>query len=66
MHNENLEMAIESLAEEIEGIESYKEMIDKSTCPELKKIFYDNMQAEKKHVTTLLAWINAEAHRSLK
>jgi hypothetical protein len=66
MQNDNLSMAIASLEEELEGVQKYKDMIEKATCQDLKKIFYDNMQTEKKHVSNLLAWINAETHKTLK
>lgn len=61
----DLEMAVETLKEEIEGITWYKQMFEDIACPELKKIVHDNMQAEKIHVQNLLKWINAETHRSL-
>lgn len=63
MHD--LSMAVESLEDEIEGINKYKEYIESAECQELKKIFYENMQAEKIHVNNLLKWINAKAHKSL-
>jgi hypothetical protein len=61
----DLEMAVETLKEEIEGISWYKQMFEDVTCPELKKIVYDNTQAEKIHVQNLLRWINTETNKQL-
>jgi len=63
---DDMVMAIESLEDELEGVKRYSEMIGNAVCPELKKILYENMQAEKMHTSNLLKWINAKAHEVLK
>lgn len=63
---DDMEMAIESLEEELEGVKRYSEMIEKAICPQLKKILYENMQTEKMHANNLLKWVNAKAHEVLK
>lgn len=63
---EDMEMAIESLEDELEGVKRYSEMMSKVMCPELKKILYENMQTEKMHASNLLKWVNAKAHEVLK
>jgi hypothetical protein len=59
-------MALESLEDEIKGINEYKEMIESVEDKDLHRIFSELLATEKKHATVLLSWINSKAQVALK
>jgi len=66
MENNDLLDAAKMLAEELEGIDKYTALSEKTKSPELKKIYMENLPGEKKHAAALLNYINRAASNSLK
>lgn len=62
----DMQMAIESLEDEMNGIEEYKYMIAKTKDQEFHKMLSDILAVEKQHATMLLNWINQKAPYMLK
>lgn len=57
MNHNDLEMAKQSLKEELQAIDDYQARIDSAESEELKKILTHNMDEEKEHSTMLMEWI---------
>ena len=53
----DLEMARESLREELGAIDSYQARIDATKDNTLKKLLIHNMDEEKEHTAMLIEWI---------
>jgi hypothetical protein len=53
-------MAIDSLREELEAINFYKQRAETATNPNLKKILLHNADEEKEHAAMLLSWIEQQ------
>ena len=62
----DIEMAVEQLEDEVNGITAYKILYDTATCPQLKKIAQQHMLSEKQHALQLIAWINAYIESEVK
>jgi len=57
MNHNDLEMAKQSLKEELQAINDYQARIDSAESEELKKILTHNMDEEKEHADMLTEWI---------
>ncbi len=57
MNHNDLEMARQSLKEELQAINDYQARIDSAESEELKKILTHNMDEEKEHSAMLTEWI---------
>jgi len=53
----DLNMAIDSLREELEAINFYNQRAETVTEENLKKILVHNMNEEKEHAAMLISWI---------
>lgn len=52
-----MKRAIDSLREEFEAIDWYRQRVDACTDEHLKKILVHNMNEEKEHAAMLLEWL---------
>jgi len=57
MNHNDLNMARQSLIEELQAINDYQTRIDSAESEELKKILTHNMDEEKEHAAMLMEWI---------
>jgi len=57
MNHNDLEMARQSLIEELQAINDYQKRFDATEDEELKKIFGHNRDEEKEHAAMLMEWI---------
>jgi len=65
----NLHRAIESLIEELEAVDWYRQRADDVDDEELKEILLHNMREEMEHAAMVLEWIrrnNADFEKHLK
>ena len=58
-----MKRAIDSLREELEAVDWYKQRADACTDKNLRQILMHNMREEQEHAAMLLSWIrNKDAH----
>ena len=57
MNHNDLNMARQSLIEELQAINDYQIRVDSAESEELKKILTHNMDEEKEHAVMLMEWI---------
>lgn len=57
--SQELQMARQSLVEELQAIDYYQGRIDMTEDEALKKILIHNRDEEKEHVAMLMEWIRA-------
>ena len=57
--SKDLEMARQSLVEELQAINAYQERIEVTGNEGLKKLLEHNRDEEKEHVAMLIEWIRA-------
>jgi hypothetical protein len=57
MNHKDLEMARQSLIEELEAINLYQGRVDVTGDESLKKVLGHNRDEEKEHVAVLMDWI---------
>jgi len=57
MNHNDLEMARQSLKEELQAINDYQARIDSAESEDLKKVLTHNMDEEKEHTAMLMEWI---------
>lgn len=56
----DMKRAIDSLREEFEAVDWYKQRADACTDKNLRKILLHNMREEQEHAAMLLAWIRSQ------
>ena len=56
----DLNMAIDSLREELEAVNFYNQRAETTSDENLKKILIHNMNEEKEHAAMLLSWIEQQ------
>lgn len=54
---QDMKRAIDSLEEELQAIDWYRQRADASTDAALAKIFLHNMKEEEEHASMLIGWI---------
>lgn len=54
---QDMKRAIDSLREELEAVDWYRQRIDATTNEQLKQVLTHNMEEEKEHAMILLEWI---------
>jgi hypothetical protein len=54
---QDMKRAIDSLEEELQAIDWYRQRADASTDAALAKVFLHNLKEEEEHASMLLAWI---------
>lgn len=57
MNHNDLNIARQSLVEELQAINDYQIRIDSVESEELKKVLTHNMDEEKEHTAMLMEWI---------
>ena len=57
MNHNDLDMARQSLVEELQAINDYQKRIDSNSDESLKKILIHNSDEEKEHTAMLMEWI---------
>lgn len=57
MNSKDLDMARQSLIEELDAINKYQERVDITSDESLKKVLGHNRDEEKEHVAVLMDWI---------
>lgn len=57
MNHNDLNMARQSLIEELQAVNDYQTRINSAESEELKKILTHNMDEEKEHTAMLMEWI---------
>ena len=57
MNHNDLNIARQSLVEELQAINDYQARIDSIESEDLKKILTHNMDEEKEHTAMLMEWI---------
>ena len=59
MNHEDLQMARQSLMEELQAISDYQMRVDVTNDESLKKVLGHNRDEEKEHAAVLIDWIRA-------
>ena len=59
MNHDDLQMARQSLMEELQAISDYQSRIDSTDDESLKKVLAHNRDEEKEHAAILTDWIRA-------
>jgi len=59
MNHKDLQMARQSLMEELQAISDYQERIEATEDESLKKVLAHNRDEEKEHAAILMDWIRA-------